>query len=62
MGRLAQPNSEPNISIEDVYMVTTGDKSDFNENPDKFMVELDESTYIEEDIPTNNDVEYFDLY
>ena len=62
MGRIAGNNSGTNFSVEEAFIIKRGDNVDKTENPGSFLIEIDESTYMEDDIPTNNDVLYLDLF
>ena len=49
------------IIEETVVYNKGGDTTELDMNPEKFAIELDTDTYIENDVPSKNSIEIFDL-
>ena len=65
MGRIARKDQvESNgFTIEETIIYEIGGSTEeLDKNPDRFAIELDLSTCIENDIPSDNDYESFELY
>lgn len=65
MGRISHNGEQHGngFSIEEAVIFETGkEPADYFNNPEKFAVELVLDSYIENDVPSDNKVEFFDLY
>lgn len=65
MGRISHNGEQHGngFSVEESIIYETGkEPADLFNNPEKFVVELVLDSYIENDIPSDNKVEFFDLY
>ena len=65
MGRISHHGEQHGngFSIEESIIYESGEEcKDLITHPERFSIELDLDSYVENDVPSKNHVEYFDLY
>lgn len=65
MGRIVRKDQVAGngFTIEEtVIYEKDGSTKELDMSPDRFAIELDPESYVENDIPSDNDYESFDLY